>query len=504
MEGGWGESVRTMELSVCSVLSSSQSPILADMIRKIRLFLVFWVGFAPTLFANAQVASLETLIKDAEIAGIAVVAITNGSVSSSQYAGVRSTETNPPITASTVFESESLSKPVLAYITLKLAGEKIIDLDTPLAAYASYPDAAADARYEKITARMVLTHTSGFPNWRNDSPEVTILFDPGLTFSYSGEGFVFLQRILEHLTGQSLEEMAHTHVFEPFKMTSSSFVWQSSFAPHIAVGHTDMGIALDKFTPQVANGAYTLHTTAADYAQFMLAVQRGDGLSKNLKKEMTTIQVDAGDGIFWGLGWGLQPTLSGAAMWEWGDNPGYKTFAYLTPNASKGFVMLSNSANGMLVLSDIFESVVAGPQTAVNWLNYENYKNPGYQLGRRMHVALLAGGIEEAKAVYASSKEDLPAEAFDELSLNSLGYRLLRQGLLEMAIPIFEYNATLYPNSANVHDSLGEAYYVTGRHKEALAHYRTSLRLDPLNQNGSAMVKTIEAAIVAKGSQTEQ
>lgn len=470
------------------------------MIRKIRLFLVFWIGLVCLggPFAAAQVASFDTLVKDAEVAGLAVVTITNGAIASSNYAGVRSTETNPPITATTVFESESLSKPVVAYITLVLAGEKVIDLDKPLAEYASYPDAAADPRYRKITARMVLTHTTGFPNWRNDRPDVPILFDPGLTFSYSGEGFVFLQHILEHLTSKTLEELAHTYVFEPFKMTSSSFVWQSSFAPHIAVGHTDMGIALDKFTPQVANGAFSLHTTANDYALFMLAVMRGEGLSKNQRKELSTIQVDAGDGIFWGLGWGLQPTLSGAAVWEWGDNPGYKTFAYLTPDASKGFVMLSNSANGMLILSDLFESIIGGPQTAVNWLNYENYKNPGYQLGRRMHLALLSGGMEEAKAVYESSKADLPAEAFEELSLNSLGYRLLRQGLIDLALPVFEFNAALYPNSANVHDSLGEALYVARRLKEALAHYRTSLRLDPLNQNGSTMAKVIEAELAAQ------
>ena len=71
-------------------------------------------------------------------------------------------------------------------------------------------------------------------------------------------------------------------------------------------------------------------------------------------------QVDALDGIFWGLGWGLQPTINGSALWEWGDNAGYKSFAWLAPDASKGFVMLSNSANGMLVLHELFEAFVGG------------------------------------------------------------------------------------------------------------------------------------------------
>ena len=445
--------------------------------------------------ATAQIVSFEELIGEAEIAGMAVVAISDGKVGESYYAGVRSMETNPPVTSATVFEAESLSKPVSAYLALRLAEEKILDLDRPLAEYASYPDALADARYEKITARMVLTHTSGFPNWRNGRPDVPIIYDPGLTFSYSGEGFVFLQRIMEHITARNFEDLAVQYVFEPFGMTSTSFVWKSTFAPNIAVGHTDMGIALDKFTPQAANAAYSLHTTAADYAKFVLGSFKGKELSRSIKKDFTTIQVDAGDGIFWGLGWGLQPTLDGAALWHWGDNPGYKSFVYLSSDGQTGFVMLSNSANGMLLLSHVFEALVGGPQTAVKWLNYESYDDPQYQLGRQMHCALLSGGMEAAKVVYEEAKATFPAETFDEYALNSLAYRLLRQGLIELALPVFEFNATLYPNSANVHDSLAEGFYAAGMLQKALTHYRASLRIDPLNTNGSAMVKAIEAEL---------
>ena len=472
------------------------------MIRIYRPFLVCLI--VATLFSTGiavgQIASFTEMVKEAEVAGLAVVSIKNGKIGESFYGGVRSTETNPPVTENTVFEAESLSKPVVAYLALLLAGEKLLDLDRPLADYASYPDAAADPQYLTITARMVLTHTSGFPNWRNNRVNLPVLFKPGLTFSYSGEGFVFLQRIMEFITSRTLEDLAQSYVFEPLGMNSSSFVWQSDFAENIAVGHTDMGVALNKFTPLTGNAAFSLHTTAADYARFLLASNEGEGLTRSQKKEFTTVQVDAGDGIFWGLGWGLQPTLKGSSIWHWGDNPGYKSFAFLSADAKTGFVMLSNSANGMLVLSQVYETLVGGPQSAVKWLNYEAYDDPHYQLGRRMHFALLSGGIEEAKAVYESSKATLPAEAFDEVSLNSLGYRLLRQGLIELALPVLEYNAELYPESANVHDSFGEGLYVAGKLKEALLQYRASLRIDPLNQNGSAMAKRIEAAIEAAGA----
>lgn len=466
--------------------------------KPIFFFLVAFVLAFPTISVG-QTSDFDQVVREAEIAGLAVVSIQKGAIAESFYGGVRSTTTLPPITANTVFEAESLSKPVVAYIALRLVEQKLLDLDKPLAEYATYPDASADPRYLKITARMVLSHTSGFPNWRNNSVDLPVLFDPGLMFSYSGEGYVFLQRIMEHVTFKSLEDLAITYVFEPLKMTSSSFIWQSKFASNIAVGHSDMSAALDKFTPQTANAAFSLHTTAADYARFMLAMYNGEGLKQSQKKEFTSVQVSAGDGIFWGIGWGLQPSLSGASIWHWGDNPGYKSFAFLSADGQKGFVMMSNSANGMLALSHVYEKLIGGPQAAVKWLNYESFDDPQFQLGRRLHHALLAGGMAEAKVVYQSSKADLPPEAFDEGSLNSLGYRLLRQGLTDLAVSVLEFNAELFPASANVHDSLGEGLYVAGKLKEALVHYRASLRIDPTNASGSAMVKTIEAALAAKG-----
>ncbi|HAY37444.1 MAG: serine hydrolase [Rhodothermales bacterium] len=467
------------------------------MIRRFKAYLFLWVlvGVVLTPSAGAQTSSLEDVRREAEITGWSIVAIENGEVSDSYSGGTRSSETNPPVTEATVFDAESLTKPITAYIALKLAGEGVLDLDKPLAEYAAYPDAASDSRYLKITARMVLNHTAGFPNWRNGAETLPVLFEPGQLFSYSGEGYVFLQHTLERITLKTLEDLGKIHVFEPFEMTSTSFVWQTAFQSKIAVGHTDMAIALDKFTSTEANGAFGIHTTASDYARFMLAVQRGEGLTPTVFKEMSIAQADAGDGVFWGLGWGLQPTLSGMALWHWGDNPGYKSFAYITPDASRGFVLFSNSANGMLALHEVFERLVGGPQTAVKWLNYERYDDPQYQLGRRMHYALLSAGMDRAREVYLSSRDDLPKEAYTEDALNSLGYRLMRQGIFESAVDVFAFNAELYPSSANVHDSFGEGLFNAGRLQEALGHYRTSMRLDPLNQNGTAMIELIESAL---------
>jgi len=460
----------------------------------VGVLLLSWVQVAPAQDVNR-------LIEEAEITGAALAVIEDGEVVRIDVAGVRSTETNPPLTEETVFEAESLSKPVVAWIALRLIEEDVLDLDQPLVELASWPDAEGDPRYRRITPRMVLSHTSGFPNFRAPGQALAPLYEPGTYFTYSGEAFLFLQHVMEAVTYSTLEDLARKYVFDPFGMTSTSFIWQSDYGSRIAVGHTDMGVALDKFVPQSANAAVGLHTTARDYARFLIGVLAADDLGRRLEREMSLAQVDALDGIFWGLGFGIQPTLDGSALWEWGDNAGYKAFAYIEPDASKGFVYLSNSANGMLILHEVFEEIISGPQTAVRWLNYQRYDDPVYQLGRRLHYALLSGGIDALRADYEMAKTDLPGEAFEEGALNALGYRLLRQGMVEAAVGVFRFNVELYPESGNPHDSLGEALLAAGDLEGALTSYETSVRLDPGNDNGVAMITYLEAQIEAADGQ---
>ena len=159
---------------------------------------------------------------------------------------------------------------------------------------------------------------------------------------------------------------------------------------------------------------------------------------------------------------------------------------------------MSNSANGMLILHALFEEFIGGPQTAIRWLNYQQYDDPQYQLGRRLHYAIIGGGIEEARTAFDESRADLPAEAFEEGALNSLGYRLLRQGLIDHAVDIFEFNSEMYPESANASDSFGEGLYAAGRLEEALEQYRHVLRLQPSNMSASSMIRVIESKLASR------
>ena len=111
---------------------------------------------------------------------------------------------------------------------------------------------------------------------------LTLQFDPGTAYGYSGEGFVFLQKVLEHVTGRSLEQLARREVFQPLGMTRSSFVWQKRFAGHAAYAKDWLWNVAPVNRYVEANAAASLLTTATDYARFVAAVLTGRGLSPRM------------------------------------------------------------------------------------------------------------------------------------------------------------------------------------------------------------------------------
>ena len=173
----------------------------------------------------------------------------------------------------------SLTKQVVAYIAMRLVDQGKLDLDQPLASYLPHPD-LDDPRSRQVTARMVLSHTSGLPNWRPDSGELVFNSDPGTRYGYSGEGYVWLGMVIEKLTGLPLAEVAQREVFQPLGMTRSSLVWEERFAGDMAVPHADGPVPVQVRTTGNANAAASLRTTGPDYGRFIAALLGPKGLSR--------------------------------------------------------------------------------------------------------------------------------------------------------------------------------------------------------------------------------
>lgn len=206
---------------------------------------------------DSLIAQIETTIpeimEEAMIPGLSIAVIRDGQILWKKGFGVKNIETKEPVTDETVYEAASFSKPVFAYAVLKLLERGELELEKPLIEYVSdeYIEKnylgrkIDDERFRNITARMVLTHSPGFPNWRRGD-SLKINFEPGDKFSYSGEGFGYLQKVIEKNSNLSLNDFMKKEVFDPLGMSNSSYVWQESYEQNTAYPHSMMQEAVRK------------------------------------------------------------------------------------------------------------------------------------------------------------------------------------------------------------------------------------------------------------------
>ena len=446
------------------------------------------------------------LMEEAGVAGVQVALVRDAAVAWTGAFGLANADTKAPVTGDSVFEAASLSKPVFAYAVLKLADAGRINLDAPLVSYLPGPyDVADDARIEQITARHVLSHRSGFPNWRSQRGPLPMHFAPGERFSYSGEGYVYLAAVVERITGETLEAFMKRTVFDPLSMTASSYVWQARYDALKVYSHDLFGRPTGRGRPWRANAAASLHTTARDYARFVAAIVTGQGLKPSTAQQMGTPQSRPDESgpntvsnrptgrpaasLAWGLGWGLEQDAGGWLLWHWGDNGDTKAFVVASPERREGFVLFANSRAGLSILEPVLDEVGAARMApALAWLDI----SPLAAAWGTFLRTLGGRGADEALREYNAHRRAHPGERpIGEETMNQAGYALLRGGKAKDAVALFRQNAEDHPDSWNAHDSLGEGLATDGQQAAAIASYERSLQLNPENTGAKDALKKL-------------
>ncbi|MCL2098191.1 MAG: beta-lactamase family protein [Bacteroidales bacterium] len=270
---------------------------------------------------------------------------------------------------STVFQVASVSKVVFSYIVLRLVDQGLLDLDRPLYEYtdgvveerfrnAIPDDAEASVRNEewakRLTARMVLTHGTGLPNWMQSSrptnAKLVFTDEPDTRYTYSGEGFHYLQRVVEHITAKSLNELADEEVFIPLGMLSSSYKWRDEYASSHAYGYDTNNEKGEQGADRPENSAYTLRTNVKDFSLFIEALMEGRGLKRETFEAMLTPQrLIEEPGLYFGLGIRVNPNeeLGYGPLWHHsGSNTNFRAMFWLFPQEQTYCIYFTNSANG--------------------------------------------------------------------------------------------------------------------------------------------------------------
>ncbi len=338
--------------------------------------------------AQAQQAELAALLQKENVPGMQL-AYTKGKATKTYAVGLVKAGTTQAVAATSIFQAASLGKVVLAYVALRLHDRGVLDLDKPLLTYAPYPRLQPDPRAARITARRVLTHTTGLPNWADnplgpswDTSPLRLKYAPDSCWNYSGEGYVWLQKTLEHLTCKSWEKLAREEVFQPLGMKNTSFEWQARFAGRAATGHDAQGQPTEIRQFAAPYGAYSLLTTATDYGLFLQALAAGRGLTPATARQLAT-PANAADrcgtpaspadpAIAWACGVGVAATSQGPALWHWGDNGDFKGFFMVLPGKKESLVFLTNSANGAKLTDEVLRIFFGpGPYWTTQWLAAE-------------------------------------------------------------------------------------------------------------------------------------
>ena len=336
---------------------------------------------------------IPRLMREFAVPGLSAAIIRDGKMIWNKPYGVKSFATKEPVNNDTVFEAASVSKTVFAYAVMKLCEKGTLKLDGPLSQYLPKPFLEGDPRLDMITARYVLSHRSGFQNWRTPEEPLKINFTPGTDFMYSGEGYNYLQSVVTQTTGKvnpdecgsfeaglkvcatDIGEYMVKNVLVPHGMTSSGYVWNSALGrneakPHDVDGNTKTKghpTALDMARYASAGG---LTTTARDFSKFIIGLftpKDNDPYRLNMEslEEMFRPQIKLKDdqkidgASSWALGWAVNERESGNIVLHSGGQSGFKSLMMVCPQRKSGFVMLTNSdKGGYLLYNEELEKVL--------------------------------------------------------------------------------------------------------------------------------------------------
>jgi CubicO group peptidase (beta-lactamase class C family) len=300
--------------------------------------------------------NVKKWMSEYDVPAVGLGIIENGEIAYVKVLG--ELEKGVPAPKNTIFNVASITKTVVTLLTLKLVESGQWDLNESLSNYWVDPDVANDPMHKKLTTYHVLTHQTGFVNWRWNHPtkKLTFDFEPGTKFQYSGEGFEYLRHALEHKFNKPIEQLTDSLLFKPLGMRDTRHYWDSTMdESRFAAWHDAEGKKYERSYKTPVSAADDLLTTVEDFCKFGLYIINGAGLSPSLYNKMVKPQSDIKKYRAQGFGWSIIYGLPNDeyAISHGGSDYGVSTLAYFLPKSKRGVVVFTNGDNGFSVINNI-------------------------------------------------------------------------------------------------------------------------------------------------------
>jgi len=469
-----------------------------------RLFFVFITLLIFQLLVVAQSAStnVEKLIqremRERRIPGIQVAVVKDGKIVLRKAFGTADVQHSVPVTHRTMFPIYSCTKAFTGVAIMQLVEDGKVELAAPVSRYL----AGLPPQWQQITIRQLLTHVSGLPNILNLLDPVTyglphgmneeqlwtklkslpVSSPPGERFSYNQTNYYLLGKVLAKVTGKPFAQVFTERQFQIAGLQSTGFGDSRDVIPNLTPTYRYVKGKLVKDYaefPPFRRTASGMNSTAQDLARWIVALQHGKLLTTKsaLETLWTAGTFNNGQPTLWAIGWMAKPRPKHRAVAATG---GSRAAFFVYPEDDLAVVVLTNLAGAF---PEEFIDELAGyykPEIAAS--------DPVTAL----RMALRQRGYEHAIEVYQQLKRKDPQFQPLENDLNDWAYRMMNGGgKPKEALEIFKLNVFLYPDSANVYDSVAEAYAVNGNRELAIKNYKRSLELDPKNTNAAQQLKKL-------------
>ncbi len=349
-------------------------------------------------------ATVNDLMAKGQVTGLGLAIINRGEVAYLNAFGKADADKGAPLTVQSSMYAASFTKAMFASMVMQLAAEGAIALDTPierylkkpLPDYEKYADLKSDPRWRMWTPRILLSHTSGMPNFRffpktggfDPNHPLWIEFTPGSRYAYSGEGINLLQFVLEAGLGLDVGTLMRERIFERLGMSRTSMLWRDDFATDLAQGHDESGKMLGHNARRSVRAAGSADSTIQDMALFLQATLKHKTSPRKFWKEMLTPQIrirsahqfpsldettstrDDRVQLSYGLGFGLLKTPHGRAFFKGGHDDGWENYMIGFDRSGTGMVIMTNSSNGESIFKELLETLLGDTFTVWEWESY--------------------------------------------------------------------------------------------------------------------------------------
>jgi CubicO group peptidase (beta-lactamase class C family) len=453
---------------------------------------------------------LSRTIEAHRIPGLAVAVTRGREIVYLRAFGTRNLDTREPLSTDSLFHMASVSKPFVATAIVQLVEKGAIDLDAPVTRYLPY-FRLADERSSEITIRQMLQHTSGMPDVEDyewDRPQLdegaaeryvrslsgeSLIGPPGQQWRYSNIAFDTLGDVIAKVSGQSFEDYEKSHILDPLGMKESTFVYPDTRAELRTTGHVwDLDPKVSAVYPYNRRHApsSTLNSSVVEMTRWAWAnLNRGELDGTRILEEksydlMWRPSAKVSETVDVGLSWFLEERGGTRVVSHSGGDTGYSSYCALLLDEDVAVILASNyDRTPMSAIRNGIIDIVLGHEATV----------PPPSVAYPFARTLVDRGIEAAKARYRELSATSRGEyGFDERELNTLGYYFLSKEDAERAVQVLAFNAELFPDSSNAHDSLGEAYAKAGDRERALESYRRALELDPSSASAAKALETLQ------------